>query len=476
VINARKSISSKTFGDILGQNVPLDFYDATVKLSTQPGGVQKFDITFLTSGDKLMSKSPLEPEYTWRNNGVALSGSGLPSARMFVNWLVYISSYKATRASTAAGNITSSSTSVKEQGLRANATVFTGPEDLYYFGFDFGFPTLEYIFVNRLGLNQTIESSLLDVSAWVRYQTTLGPLQVDGGLHIEVGALFDGSPASREIQPRLNASYLVAGTWRAKGSIGRFTQRMLTVGNEDDVISIFDAWIRVPKQLPSEQADHFVLGISGNLTEQSTLNAEMYYKNYGSLVVYNRDKIEATDPDYIKGKGASYGAELTVRAHYPIVDLYAVYSISWARIDNSGLVYYPRYDRRHHINLMAITRPLKGMTATVRWEFGSGFPFSQTVGYFDRLTLDNALPGRFELETGSPYIILGPKNAARLPSYHRMDISVGYTFSVFGFDCSAGADLLNTYNNKNIFYFDRKTGERVNMLAFFPSVSLTVSR
>jgi hypothetical protein len=228
--------------------------------------------------------------------------------------------------------------------------------------------------------------------------------------------------------------------------------------------------------LPSEQADHFVLGISGNLTEQSTLNAEMYYKNYGSLVVYNRDKIEATDPDYIKGKGASYGAELSVRAHYPIVDLYAVYSISWARIDNSGLVYYPRYDRRHHINLMAITRPLKGMTATVRWEFGSGFPFSQTVGYFDRLTLDNALPGRFELETGSPYIILGPKNAARLPSYHRMDISVGYTFSVFGFDCSAGADLLNTYNNKNIFYFDRKTGERVNMLAFFPSVSLTVSR
>ncbi|MDP2884219.1 MAG: TonB-dependent receptor [Ignavibacteria bacterium] len=475
IINARKSISSKTFGDVLGQNVPLDFYDATVKLSTQPGGVQKFDITFLTSGDKLKSRSPLEPEYSWRNNGLAFSGSGLPSAKMFVNWLIYMSSYTASRSSTATGSVTSATTSVKEQGLRVNATVYTGPEDLYYFGFDFGFPTLDYTFVNRLGLNQIIQSSLLDVSAWIRYQTTLGPLQVDGGFHLEVGALFDGSPPEREIQPRLNASYLLAGTWRAKGSIGRFTQRMLTVGNEDDVISIFDAWIRVPKELPTEQADHYVIGISGSLTEQATINAEAYYKDYNSLVVYNRDKIEATDPDYIKGSGQSYGAEVTIRSHSSFVDLYAVYSLSWAKIDNGGLIYYPRYDRRHHINLMAITHPLKGLTATARWEFGSGFPFSQTVGYFDRLTLDNALPGQFELETGSPFIILGSKNAARLPAYHRMDINIAYTFNLLGLDCSVGADLLNVYNSKNIFYFDRKTGERVNMLSFFPSATVTVA-
>ncbi|MBF8295151.1 MAG: Plug protein [Bacteroidetes bacterium] len=475
IINARKSISSKTFGDVLGQNVPLDFYDATVKLSTQPGGVQKFDITFLTSGDKLKSRSPLEPEYSWRNNGLAFSGSGLPSAKMFVNWLIYMSSYTANRSSTATGSVTSATTSVKEQGLRVNATVYTGPEDLYYFGFDFGFPTLDYTFVNRLGLNQIIQSSLLDVSAWIRYQTTLGPLQIDGGFHLEVGALFDGSPPEREIQPRLNASYLLAGTWRAKGSIGRFTQRMLTVGNEDDVISIFDAWIRVPKELPTEQADHYVIGISGSLTEQATINAEAYYKDYNSLVVYNRDKIEATDPDYIKGSGQSYGAEVTIRSHSSFVDLYAVYSLSWAKIDNGGLIYYPRYDRRHHIHLMAITHPVKGLTATVRWEFGSGFPFSQTVGYFDRLTLDNALPGQFELETGSPFIILGPKSAARLPAYHRMDINIAYTFNLLGLDCSMGADLLNVYNSKNIFYFDRKTGERVNMLSFFPSATVTVA-
>ncbi|MEK9136014.1 MAG: TonB-dependent receptor, partial [Bacteroidota bacterium] len=278
LINARKSISSRTFGRVVSMDVPLSFYDATVKLSTQPGGVQKFDVTFLTSGDNLKSRNASEPEYLWRNNGIALSGSGLPGARMFVNWLVYLSWYAAERKETVLGNITGASTSVKEQGLRVNATVYTGPEDLYHFGFQFGFPMLDYSFMNKLGVHQSLQSSFTDVSAWARYETTVGSLNIDGGLHIEAGSLLEGSHPIREIQPRLNVSYLATGTWRAKASYGRFTQRMLTVDNEDDVISIFDAWIRVPKQLPSEQADHFVLGLSGNLTEQASINLETFYK------------------------------------------------------------------------------------------------------------------------------------------------------------------------------------------------------
>ena len=474
MINARKSISSRTFGRILGRDMPLSFYDATAKLSTQPGGVQKFDVTFLTSGDNLKPRNPYDPEYSWRNNGVALSGSGLPGARMFVNWLVYLSRYAAERKETASGNISGASTLVKEQGLRVNATVYTGPQDLYHFGFDFDFPVLNYSFINKFGVHQDLQSSLTEVSAWARYETTLGPLTIDGGLHIEAAPLFEGSDPAREIQPRLNVSYLAVGTWRAKASFGRFTQRTLTVDNEDDVISVFDAWIRVPKELASEQADHYVVGLSGNLTEQALVNVEGFYKRYNSLVVYNRDKIDATDPDYIHGTGNSYGAEFTLRYHSTFLDLYTAYSLSWVKINNGGLVYHPRYDRRHHINVMAVVQPLKGLSTTVRWEYGSGFPFSQTVGYLDRLMLDDAVPGQFEVETGSPYVLLGPKNAARLPAYHRLDISASYNFTLLGLDVSIGGNLLNVYDKKNIFYFDRKTGQRVDMLSFYPSATLTV--
>lgn len=474
LINGRKSISSRTFGNIAGQDLPLDFYDLTAKLSVQLSGVAKFNVTLLRSGDNMMSRNASEPDYSWRNSGFALSGSGLPTEKMFVNCLLYVSSYDASRSASASGNVTAASTSLKELGMRASATVYAGPQDLFYFGFDFGFPTLEYAFTNRLGYQQDLESSPLEVSAWARYSTAVGPLTLDGGIHFELGYLTSGRDALREIQPRINASYLLVGTWRAKASFGRFSQRMITIDNEDDVLSIFDAWVSLSDDKQSEQADHYVAGISGNLTEQATMNLETYYKRYNSLMVYNRDKIDALDPDYVGGYGDSYGAELTLRSQSGFIDLYGTYSLSWVKINNGGFLYHPRYDRRHHINLMAVGHPLKRLSATVRWEYGSGFPYSQTVAYFDRLSMDNALPGKFERETGPPYIMLGPKNAARLPAYHRMDISVGYDFHVIGFDVSVGGNLLNVYNNKNIFYFDRRTGQRVNMLSFYPSATLTV--
>jgi hypothetical protein len=123
---------------------------------------------------------------------------------------------------------------------------------------------------------------------------------------------------------------------------------------------------------------------------------------------------------------------------------------------------------------MAVAHPFAGLNASVRWEFGSGFPYTQTVGYIGRPSLDNTLPGRFEYAPESPYTLLGPKNAARLPAYHRLDASISYDVRLLGLDVSLGADLLNIYDNKNIFYFDRNTGQRVNMLSFFPSGTLTV--
>jgi hypothetical protein len=474
-LDARKSLSSRTFNKIAGEDIPVSFFDGTFKMSFQPSGVQKFNLTVLSSGDDLLSRDPTQPDYSWRNTGASISGSDLPTDRLFVQWLVYGSSYTATRDSKISAKITPASTSVKHYGIRTTATVYTGPKDLYYFGFEFASPSLDYSFFNKLGVHQDLTSTFFEASAWARYQADIGDLQVDVGLHAELAPLLEGGQAYREIQPRLNLNYLALGTWRVKASAGRFTQRMLTVGNEDDIISIFDAWIKVPTYLPPEQADHYVLGLSGYVTEQASLSLEGYHKHYNSMVVYNQDKILSSDPDYVQGRGNADGVELMLRSRSTWIDLYGAYSLSWVRIDNEGFVYYPRYDRRHHVNLMAIVHPLKALNVTLRWEYGSGFPFSETVGYFNRLTLDNALPGRFEIETGSPFTMLGAKNAARLPGYHRLDASIAYELNLGGFQIGVGADLLNVYDHKNIFYFDRTTGQRVNMLPFFPSATVTVS-
>jgi hypothetical protein len=474
LINARKSLFPRTFSTVFGQNAPVSFYDGTFKLSMQPEGVQKFDITYLTSGDNLNFDSPNEPDYSWRTTGFAVSSTALPIERLFVHWQIYGSSYSARRDAKEFTTATSAHTSVKEIGLRLSSTFYLSSEDLYYFGFDFRFPSLEYNFVNRLSVAQSINGSMPEISAWAQYRINLEALQLDAGLHLEASSLFESGDMAHEIQPRINLSYPVFGTWRAKGSFGRYTQRILTVGNEDDITSLFDAWVRVPDNIPSQQADHYVLGLSGNFTEEISLSVESYYKYYSSLVVYNRDKSDFSDPDYIQGNGKSYGAELMLRSRAAFVDLYGAYSLSWALINNRGFEYFPRYDRRHHINLMGIAKPVRGLSISLRWEYGSGFPYTQTTGYIDRLTLDGSLPGLFERETGQPFMMLGDKNGARLPNYHRLDAGIAFNFSFLGFEISAGADVLNLYDNKNIFYFDRTTGQRINMLPFYPSATLTV--
>jgi hypothetical protein len=266
----------------------------------------------------------------------------------------------------------------------------------------------------------------------------------------------------------------IFNTWRLKLSYGHFIQYVITVNNEDDVISIFDAWTAVPNNLPPERADHFVAGIEGNVFANLSLSVQTYYKYFSSLVNYNREKVSRFDPDYITARGDAAGIETMLRYAAPRWDFYAAYSYSSASITSQGLTYPPRYDRTHTLNLLATFRPLKDLSVSLRWEFGSGFPYSQTLAFYNRLSFNDFFINPFQLEEGSPYAVLGPKNAARLPSYHRLDISANYSFPISSLKGSAGLSLINVYNRHNLFYFDRKTGQRINMLPFFPSASVSV--
>jgi hypothetical protein len=35
-------------------------------------------------------------------------------------------------------------------------------------------------------------------------------------------------------------------------------------------------------------------------------------------------------------------------------------------------------------------------------------------------------------------------------------------------------NIINVYNRQNVFYFERTTGKRINMLGFFPSLNVTL--
>lgn len=163
---------------------------------------------------------------------------------------------------------------------------------------------------------------------------------------------------------------------------------------------------------------------------------------------------------------------MLLRFGTPFIDCYAAYTLGWTTIDANAYTYPPKYDRRHAINLLTTINLYKQLYASLRWEFGSGVPTTETVGYYDRIQLPSPYVPSFADLTGEPYTMLGQKNAARLPAYHRMDLSIGYRFTLSFIRGSVGFNVTNVYDQKNIFYFDRKTGHQIDQLPFYPSIAL----
>ncbi|MEK6572637.1 MAG: hypothetical protein AABZ61_14790, partial [Bacteroidota bacterium] len=75
-------------------------------------------------------------------------------------------------------------------------------------------------------------------------------------------------------------------------------------------------------------------------------------------------------------------------------------------------------------------------------------------------------------ETGKPYTILGEKNVGNLPAYHRLDVTFAKVFAIDDYRLAFELNIVNLYDRKNLFYFNRFTGDRVNMLPFFPTLSV----
>jgi hypothetical protein len=114
------------------------------------------------------------------------------------------------------------------------------------------------------------------------------------------------------------------------------------------------------------------------------------------------------------------------------------------------------------------------LVANVIWSYNTGLPFTKLIGYYDKLYLNDFYSNWILYGQIIPYAILGDKNLGRLPDYHRMDISLSKKFTLGFANVYIDLSIINVYNRKNIFYFKRETGERVNMLPFLPSATIKV--
>jgi len=477
MLSMRKSFLDDVLQKFVRQDTPFDFYDVIARANVSTGESGRLSLHSLFSGDVIRPSSTFDPEYEWSNGAYGFSWFQVLENKYLIETTFSFSNFKGELRPRDNVQITPRSSEVNDVYFNGSVTYFQDNGDQYGAGFMFRLPEYRYSFVNAANFSRREFRKSSETGIWFKYKLKqFHPFAIELGVRSDIFSVL--SPNSSDaFEPRVGFNYDITRYLAFKLSYARVHQRVVTITNEDDVVSLFETWIPIDDGEPSQQADHYIIGVDGNVLfiPGLTFNVQAYYKDMARLLEYNLDKIDARDPDFVRANGRSYGFEVLLEERHPRYYGMAAYSLSHTERTVGDFTYSPRYDRRNSINLIAGYKPAVGWDVNVRWEYGSGLPFSQIIGFYDRLRFSGLFDGRgYAIEPGEPYTMLGPKNTGRLPSYHRLDVSVSKEFRFGYVKFIAEASVLNVYNRQNMFYYDRSTGERIDMLPILPTVNLRV--
>ena len=299
---------------------------------------------------------------------------------------------------------------------------------------------------------------------------------------------YYASQSDMSVEPRFGMKYNITEWLRFKFAGGRYSQNLISTVNDLDVVNFFVGFLagpqeRLTKPNSNEVVDsrlqrswHAVGGFEVDLNDRLSVNVEPYLKRFTQLININRNKISEFDPDFITETGEAYGIDFSARYQGPKTYIWATYSLGRVTRDDGIQVYPTIFDRRHNVNVL-VTRVFgqnRNWEASLRWNLGSGFPFTQTQGFYEQnefqdLLSSNILTGNFGLGT----LLSDDLNDGRLPYYHRLDASLKRTFEFSKYtSLDINLSVTNVYDRENIFFIDRVTNNRVDQLPILPSLGL----
>ncbi|MFC2135001.1 carboxypeptidase-like regulatory domain-containing protein [Bacteroidota bacterium] len=477
-LTGRKSYSSKILNKFLNnKNIPVDFYDFSFKMNySNPDFLKggKIIVTGFLSGDNITNSSPAVEDYKWNNQLLGFKWFQVGDSPLFLELGIAVSNFTGElipKVSGAKGVINE----VNDLGLTMDFTYMYDAGDELGVGFHIKQLKTELSIENDYSTVTNYGDSGANISIYAKYIfKRFKDFGIDFGTRLNLVGLAGGRKSIHMLEPRVSFTYNLLTGFAIKGAYGIYQQELTTVSDENEVINIFEPWLVTPNYLEPTTAIHYILGFDSSPFDNISLSVEGYYKKMYSLPILNDNKIYSTDPDFLKGKGESYGIESLLKIRpYPL-NFSASYTLAYAYKEVDNKRYYPRYDARHSLNLTLGYSFGSGWEASIVWIYSSGLPFTQLQGFYNKLYLNNFFYNWNQVDPRHPYTVLSTRNLGRLPDYHRLDISLSKKFSFNFMNLYLDISIVNVYDRANIFYFKRDSGERVNMLPFLPTATLKV--
>jgi len=474
-LSGRRTYFDKVL-DVVGYNFPYYFYDASGKATANPGQNTKLSAFGFLSDDRFnLGTGNNQTLLEWGNQVGSVLWQQYWSARLSTKTYLTYNRYFYNIKLGSAFDIEDW---IREFGLRSKATwVFAGENELEG-GIEAQYSRFRYDAKMLGGYNIDITGDPVPVAVFA--QARLKPSSswlIEPGLRFDYYALSKHLDTSRyNLSPRLSFKYFVNDISAIKGAVGRYHQYVSALYPDFSPIPFLFFWVPLFKSYQPQQGDHFILGYESWLDENTNLSIEGYFKNYRNILQMS----SAPKPDSLEstlleaGTGYSWGADLMLKRDWGSLSGWVTYSLCFSKVRFNNLEYAPNYDRRHIFNIVASYALPKGFNLTGHWNYGSGLPYTSTVGYYRRWSYRYSRD-RIGYEWSE---VPSGKNGARYPDYHRLDLGVEKVFHIGKTRLVAQLEVINVYNQKNLMLYywnyDQTPPLRIsqNQLPLLPSLGV----
>lgn len=478
IASARTSVV-EPLADLVGQDVPLSFSDALVKISTASAS-SRCSAHALTTHDRGRLDADSEDAFEWRN---AVLGGRCVSAPAGLDGRIDVAaslSHLDSGIGPAAQFLFSEG---RERSSRLTEGRFSAELSRALGAIRLRTGLRASLVVTKYRLGDATSSRedgdfLLGGAGHVELEVPLGALTLTPGVALVLRPYSEAFG----LDPRLRLSFMPGGRRgpELSAAAGLYRQSLVGLSDERDAASPFIAWTGPPAGFDEQRAIHLLGGASVPVTRNLRVGAEGYMRRIDGLPVPIFSARTQFTLIPVEARSTSYGADARVEWQRGPAYVYASYAYGvteYSSVDGPFLVrggesyesYNPAHDRRHQVQT-AVQYTLGKVELGARWQFGSGLPYTRPFG-FDVIVPPFGLP-EVTTSPGFPRIVFDQPFNGRLPSYHRLDLSAGSTVTVGKARLDVRAGAINTYNRDNVFYYDVFRGRRVNQLPIVPYVSV----
>lgn len=272
---------------------------------------------------------------------------------------------------------------------------------------------------------------------------TIAETHYAGGVHKYYGT----------VEPRVGLTWIPRADQRVRLSYvatAQYVNQVMTSG----IGFPSDYWVPASLNIEPQRGHAVTAGYFHTLPGgQYEVSVEGYYRRMTGLLEYDGELFDMINRQYdaesglMTGNGDAYGVELMLQKNSGRLTGWAAYTLGWnnRRFPHieQGRRFPAKYDRRHDFTVAANYR------INDRWDVGATFVYATGCAF--------TMPERFYIVGENLINQYGRHNGARMPAYHRLDLSANWWLRrTPGKESGLNFSIYNAYARNNPTYMSIK--------------------